>query len=342
MNVGIINATSYFGIDLIRLLVGHPGLHVSAVTARSQAGKTLGAVFPHLHASDPTVAALTPTPEIEGSVDLVFSCLPHAVSAPALLPFIEAGVPVIDVSADFRLNDAAEFKRWYDIDHPAPQLLDRSVYGLTEVYRDAISQAAIVGNPGCYPTATLLALAPAFKAGIVEPDVIVDAKSGVSGAGRSLKLDSHYSEINESVHAYGVAGHRHSAEMTQELSELAGAPVAVNFVPHLIPMTRGILATCYATLRQSTTADEITAVYRDFCRDQPFLHYSKSPPRTSWVAGSNHSFLHATLDQTGRRLVAFGVIDNLVKGAAGQGVQNANLMLGLDETAGLAVAPLYP
>ncbi|MDP6507444.1 MAG: N-acetyl-gamma-glutamyl-phosphate reductase [Chloroflexota bacterium] len=342
MNVGIINATSYFGIDLIRLLAGHPGLAVTAVTARSQAGKALGEVFPHLRATDPTVATLTLTPDLDGSLDLVFSCLPHAVSAPALLPFIAAGVPVIDVSADFRLNDAAEFKRWYDSNHPAPELLDRTVYGLTEIHRDAIRSTTIVGNPGCYPTATLLALAPAFAASIVEPDVIVDAKSGVSGAGRSLKLDSHYSEVNGSVHAYGVAGHRHSAEMTQELTALAGAPVAVNFVPHLVPMTRGILATCYATLRQSTSAADIAAVYRDFCRDEPFLHYSEVPPRTKWVAGTNHSFLHAVLDQTGRRLVAFGVIDNLVKGAAGQGVQNANLMLGLDETAGLAVAPLYP
>ena len=342
MNVGIINATSYFGIDLIRLISGHPDLTIAAITGRSGAGRAIGAVFPHLQATDPDIAAMVLTPDIEGSVDIVFSCLPHAVSAPALLPFIEAGVPAIDVSADFRLNDAAEFERWYDVAHPAPDLLERAVYGLSELHRDAIREAAIVGNPGCYPTATILALAPAFKAGIVQPDVIVDAKSGVSGAGRSLKLDSHFSEVNESVHAYGVAGHRHGAEMTQELSLLAGTPAAVNFVPHLIPMTRGILATCYAPLSRPIDSDEIATIYRDFCAGHPFLHYSDTPPHTKWVSGANYCIVHAAVDQTGTRLVAFGVIDNLVKGAAGQALQNANLMLGLDETAGLRVAPLYP
>ncbi len=342
MNAGIINATSYFGIELVRLLAGHPELTVTSVTGRSQAGKELGEVFPHLRATDPAAAGLVLTPELEGSVDIVFSCLPHAVSAPALLPFIEAGVPVVDVSADFRLNDAAEFERWYEVGHPAPKLLDRAVYGLTEIHREAICTATIVGNPGCYPTAAILALAPAFSAGIIEPDVIVDAKSGVSGSGRSLKLDNHYSEVNESVHAYSVGGHRHGAEMTQELSLLAGRPVEVNFVPHLVPMTRGILATCYATLSRPVESAEIESIYRDFCEEEPFLFFTDTPPRTKWVAGSNHCAVYATVDQTDRRLMAFAAIDNLVKGAAGQAVQNANVMLGLDETAGLKAAPLFP
>lgn len=342
MNAGIINATSYFGIELVRLLAGHPELMVTSVTGRSQAGKELGEVFSHLRATDPAAAGLVLTPELEGSVDVVFSCLPHAVSAVALLPFIEAGIPAIDVSADFRLNDPAEFERWYEVEHPAPDLLNKAVYGLTEIHREAIRKAAIVGNPGCYPTAAILALAPAFRAGIVERDVIVDAKSGVSGSGRSMKLDSHFSEVNESVHAYAVDGHRHGAEMTQELSLLAGGPVDVNFVPHLVPMTRGILATCYATLSRSVDSEEIATLYRDFCADEQFLFCTDSPPRTKWVAGSNHCAIYATVDQTGRRLMAFGVIDNLVKGAAGQAVQNANVMLGLDETAGLSAPPQYP
>ncbi len=342
MNAGIINATSYFGIELVRLLAGHPRLTVTAATGRSQAGKELGEVFPHLRATDPAAAGLVLTPALEGEVAVVFSCLPHAVSAAALLPFIEEGVPVVDVSADFRLNDVAGFERWYEVEHPAPELLARAVYGLTEIHREAIRKATIVGNPGCYPTAAILALAPAFRAGIIEPDVIVDAKSGVSGSGRSLKLDSHYSEVNESVHAYSVGGHRHGAEMTQELSLLAGGAVEVNFVPHLVPMTRGILATCYATLSRSVESAEIESIYRDFCEAEPFLFSTATPPRTKWVARSNHCALYATVDQTGRRLLAFAAIDNLVKGAAGQAVQNANVMLGLDETAGLKVAPQFP
>ncbi len=342
MNAGIINATSYFGIELVRLLAGHPELTVTAVTGRSQAGKKLGDAFPHLRATDPAAAGLVLTPELEGGADLVFSCLPHAVSAEALVPFIKAGVPAVDVSADFRLNDPAEFERWYEAPHPAPDLLDRAVYGLTEIHREAIRDAAIAGNPGCYATAAILALAPAFRAGIIEPDVIVDAMSGVSGAGRSLKLDSHFSEVNESVHAYAVEGHRHGAEMTQELSLLAGGPVEVNFVPHLIPMTRGILATCYATLSRPMDGEEIASIYREFCDAEPFLLFTDSPPRTKWVAGSNHCAVHATVDQTGRRLLAFAAIDNLLKGAAGQALQNANVMLGLDEKAGLHTAPLYP
>jgi N-acetyl-gamma-glutamyl-phosphate reductase len=343
MNVGIINGTSYFGVELVRLIANHSEFTVTSVTARSQAGSKFGDVFPHLQATDPDVARLVLTKDLDkAAVDLIFSCLPHGVSAKTLAPYVDAGIPIIDVSADFRLKDPAEYARWYQVEHPSPNLLSKAVYGLTELHRDEIRKATIVGNPGCYSTAAILALTPAFRAGIIERDVIIDAKSGVSGSGRTLNLDSHYSEVNESLHAYAVNGHRHGAEMRQELSLLAGGSVAINFVPHLVPMTRGILATCYATLSWPVDNEEIASIYQDFCSDEPFLLFSKNPPRTKTVVGSNYCAIHATIDQTGRRLIAFGAIDNLVKGAAGQALQNANLMLGLPETSGLNMPPQYP
>lgn len=344
MKVGVINASSYFGLELVRLLAGHPELEVAALTARSQAGKAFGEVFPHMAGlyCGSRVAALKLTEEIEDAVDIVFSCLPHAASATALLPFIKRGIPVIDVSADFRLKDAAEYAKWYGVAHPAPELLAGAVYGLTEIHRQEIRTARIVGNPGCYPTAAVLALAPALREGLVENVAIVDAKSGVSGGGRSLTLANHYSEVNESVHAYATAGHRHGPEITQELSGIAGAAVRVTFVPHLVPMTRGILATCYAPLRRETTGEELAELYRDAYASEPFVIVATEPPHTKWTYASNYCAVHATVDHTGTQLLATAALDNLVKGAAGEALQNANVMLGFEETAGLTAPPIFP
>ena len=282
------------------------------------------------------------TETIEAGVDIVFSCLPHAASAEALLPFIEQGVPVIDVSADFRLKDLAVYEKWYGVPHPAPRLLDGAVYGLTEIHRDEISQTKIVGNPGCYPTAAILALAPAVAEGFVEHSFIVDAKSGISGGGRSLRLDNHYSEVNESVHAYAVGGHRHVPEMVQELSAIAGTAVSVTFVPHLVPMTRGILATCYATLKESVTQAQLVDLYQSAYANDPFVLVTDAPPRTKWTYSSNYCALNATLNETGDVVIVTAALDNLVKGAAGEALQNANVMMGIEETTGLSAPPVYP
>lgn len=342
IRVGVINVTGYAGIEAARLLLRHPAMRMVAATGRGEAGKRLAAVFPHLWAYD-----LTITPEIDTEIDAIISCLPHAASASALLPFIARGIPVVDVSADFRLKDAMEYKAWYGIDHPAPELLQQAVYGLPELHRDAVARAKIVGNPGCYPTAAILALAPAFQAGIIDPGVIVDSKSGVSGAGRSVAPGYHFAEADEDFVAYGTKGHRHQPEITQELAGLAEAPTPrVTFVPHLVPMVRGIETTAYGELRfdrlGSDPEAEITTIYRDFYADAPFTHVVDAPPHTKHTAGSNACLVFPFVDRRAGRLVVSSVLDNLVKGAAGQAIENLNLMLGIGQTAGLDGAALYP
>jgi N-acetyl-gamma-glutamyl-phosphate reductase len=342
LKAGIINVTSYMGAELVRLLVGHPAVRVSAVTGRSAAGKPLGDAFPHLARLN-----LGVTERLEDDVDVVFSALPHAASAEQCLPFIKRGVPVIDLSADFRLKDQAEYSDWYGVEHPAPELLETSVYGLTELHREEVAASKVVGNPGCYPTGAVLALAPAVAAGLIEPDIIVDGKSGVSGAGRGLGLAYHFAEANENVSAYALTGHRHLPEMTQELGRLAEAPLPrVTFIPHLIPMNRGILSTCYATLRPemlaSNAAGRVREVYEDFYRDEPFVFVSDSPPQTKQTLGVNICLVYPTVDLRTGRLVVVSAIDNLVKGGSGQAVQNMNLMLGFPETMGLETAAVYP
>ena len=340
---GIINVTGYAGAELARLLWRHPEVRLSSVTGRTAAGKPLGEVFPHLAPLDLTVGE-----ELE-SVDVAFSALPHAASAAALAPLIEAGLPVLDLSADFRLHDVDEYESWYGCKHPAPHLLPDAVYGLPELHRQQVASTRLVAVPGCYPSGAILALAPAVKAGLIEPEIIVDSKSGVSGAGRTLGLTYHYAEANESVSAYGLDGHRHLPEMLQELSLLCEAPAPrVTFVPHLIPMTRGILSTCYAPLaggRLSTgnrARSEVRDIYRDFYRNEPFVRVVDSPPQTKHTWGSNCCLLYPTVDTRTQRLVVVSCLDNLVKGAAGQAVQDLNLMLGFDETAGLEDLAIYP
>ncbi len=243
MKVGIINVTGYTGVELARLLSQHPEVKLTSVTGRSAAGQKLGVVFPHLADIDLTISA-----EL-GEVELVFSAMPHKESAKEVIPLLNKGIKVVDISADFRLKDAAEYKQWYGFTHPAPKLLTQAVYGIPELYRQEIKKAQLVANPGCYPTGAILALAPALKAKLVAPDIVIDSKSGVSGAGRSLSLPTHFSEANEDVSAYALQGHRHLPEIIQELKKLSGEKsLKVSFVPHLVPMTRGILTTCYAPL----------------------------------------------------------------------------------------------
>lgn len=345
MRATIINATSYFGLELVRLLCVHPRFEIFEITGRSHAGRRFGDVFPHAQTfGDGAVAQmqLSATDSAGLDTDIVFSCLPHMASAEVLAPYIQAGVRVIDVSADLRLTSADDYQKYYGHPHPRPELLDVAVYGLPELHRDEIASALAVGNPGCYPTASILSAAPALADGLIEPDIVFDAKSGISGAGRSLKLDSHYSEVTESIHAYGVDGHRHAAEMVQELELVAAQDVAVTFIPHLTPMIRGILSTGYARLTRPAEPAAIDRLYRDFYAEAPFTLALDQPPRSKWVAGSNYCAVHARPSPDGRRLLMFGVVDNLVKGAAGQALQNANLMAGFDERCGLEATPAYP
>ncbi|HEX2171030.1 MAG TPA: N-acetyl-gamma-glutamyl-phosphate reductase, partial [Dehalococcoidia bacterium] len=330
--VGILNVTGYAGSELARILIRHPEAHITAVTGRSGAGQRLGAFFPHLAALDLTIEeSLAPD-----AVDVVFSALPHKASAEALLPFVDAGKVAIDISADFRLRDAAEYTHWYDVEHPDPARLDDAVYGLVELDRDAIAQAKLVANPGCYPTSAILGLAPALAKDLIEPEIIIDSKSGVSGAGRGLSLKTHFSEVNESVSAYGLGGHRHLPEIAQELRrqvpEGRREDLTVSFVPHLIPMTRGILSTCYAPLRESVRGPEagrrVREVYEAFYRDEPFVKVVPAPPQTKHTLGSNDCLIYPTTDPSGRRLIVVSCLDNLVKGAAGQAVQSMNLIFG--------------
>jgi N-acetyl-gamma-glutamyl-phosphate reductase len=363
ISTSIINCTSYTGLELIRLLARHPHFALKSVTARSAVGKRLDEVFPQLHslsiAGDITLAGGTVDPalviaEMPEQADLSFVCLPHAAAAEAVMQLLERGTKVVDLSADFRLRNAATYEEWYKHVHPAPSLLEAAVYGLCEHNRSTIERAALVANPGCYATAALLALLPLFEEGLIEPDVIIDAKSGVSGAGRTPTLNTHYAEVNEDVSAYSISGHRHLPEITQELVEsarrgghaLAGEP-RMTFIPHLMPMTRGILATCYANPRRPASRDltdpaDVRSLYETYYDGEPFVHVVNEPPHTKWAYGTNHCFVYPTVDTRTGRLLVISCLDNLVKGAAGQAIQNANLLFGLPETAGLAAFAVYP
>ena len=344
MKVGIVNVTGYSGVELARILSQHPEAHVVAVTGRSAVGQKLGQVFPHLAHLDLTIAA-----EMGDSVDVAFSALPQVASAEAVAPLVRGGLKVIDISADFRLKSAEEYRQWYGAEHPAPDLLEESVYGLTELYRPDLHSARLVANPGCYPTSAILALAPVVKEGLIQPDIIVDSKSGVSGAGRGLSLSTHFSEVNENVFAYQVEGHRHLPEITQELQRLApGFQPQVVFLPHLIPMTRGILSSCYASFKDGAFASveqaqrQVRDLYRVFYQGEPFVKVVDAPPQTKQTWGNNDCLVYPTVDLRTGRLLVISALDNLVKGAAGQAIQNMNLMFDLPDRTGLGQPAIYP
>jgi len=336
MKVGIINVTGYTGVELARLLHQHPKVELASVTGRSTAGQKLGDVFPHLADIDLTIEA-----EL-GDVELAFSAMPHKDSAREVIPLISKGIKVVDISADFRLKDASEYQRWYGFSHPSPQLLKEAVYGLPELHRAQVAKAKLVANPGCYPTGAILALAPAVKAKLIGPEIVIDSKSGISGSGRSLSLDTHYSEVNEDTSAYALEGHRHLPEITQELTLVNPQSFSITFVPHLVPMTRGILSTCYAPLAKKIGEKELRKLYTDFYKDEPFVRVTDSPPHTKHTWGNNNCLVYPVTDPRTNRLVVVSVIDNLVKGAAGQAIQNMNIMLGIPETTGIESLAIYP
>ena len=339
VNVAIVGVTGYAGGELARLLLRHPDVRLVAAVARSHQGELLRDVVAHLHAAPDTLRVGADP----GDADVVFTALPAGEAAKLALGWLGEGRRVIDIGSDFRLRDPVAYDRWYGYTHPAPELLATAVYGLTEFARAALPGAKIVANPGCYPTASLLALAPAARAGLIGPDVIVDAKSGVSGAGRVVDEAFLYGTVDESVRAYGVPRHRHTPEIAQQLGVLGdGPPPRLTFTPHLVPMTRGLIATCYASLTDGVSAADIAETYAATYAGEPFVRVVPAFPPTKATLGSNWCLVHAVVDEENRRLVAVGVIDNLVKGAAGSAIQNLNLMCGFAETAGLEALPLWP
>jgi N-acetyl-gamma-glutamyl-phosphate reductase len=347
IRVGIIGATGYVGAELIRLLSRHPRVTVVGLQGRDREAEPIGATHAHLAGTGLTVDSDLPP------VDAVFLALPHGTAAGLVPGIVADGTAVIDLGPDFRLRNPADYPIWYGFEHPGPDLLATAVYGLPELHRAGLqalrgADRAIVGSPGCYPTATLLALAPLARAGLIG-DLVVDAKSGVSGAGRDAKPDLMFGEVNESVKAYGVDGHRHVAEIEQELAGLGAAAgvtnpgaAAVDFLPHLIPMTRGILAAAHVRPTRPTTQAELAELYAAAYDDEPFVTVVDAAPATKHVLASNHVRVFVRHDPRTDRILAIGVIDNLVKGAAGQAIQAFNLVHGLPETLGLEQLPVAP
>ena len=341
LRIAVLGASGYTGADLVRLALAHPQMEIAALSANAKAGQTMAAIWPHF-AMYPGLPPLVRAEEIDFSaIDAVFGCLPHAASA-ALLSTI-TGPRIIDLSADFRLKDADDYADWYGGAHPAPGLLPDAIYGLTEFARDALPAARIVACPGCYPTAVLLALLPLMAAHAIGADnITINALSGVSGAGRSLKEANLFGEVAEAVHPYGIGRHRHMPEMEQELSLRAGRPVTISFTPHLVPMNRGELVTCIVETPHGP--DYLRELLADAYADEAFVHLLPPgvAPATRMVRGSNHAVINVFADRVPGRAIVIAAIDNLVKGSSGQAVQNFNLMFELPETMGLEQAPLFP
>jgi len=333
VSVAVAGASGYAGMTLIHLLARHPGVQLVQLTSRSFAGQPYSSVFPLLDLR----GEFTPQPDPTG-VDVIFSCLPHNVGASLAAAWLAAGVRVIDMSADFRLKAAGEYPRWYKQRHPAPELLARAVFGLPELHADELQAADLVAVPGCYSTASILALAPAAAAGLIGSDVVVDAKSGVSGAGRSPGLGVHFGEVNESVGAYAIGGHRHLPEVVQELKGVGANGLRLTFVPHLVPMTRGILATCYFDLKGSL--DELQGAYAEFYAGQPFTRVVPQTPATKLASHSNLCLVNVSAQ--GGKAVVTAALDNLMKGASGQGVECFNIAFGFDRATALESVVQWP
>ncbi len=344
VKVAIIGGSGYTGLELLRLLARHPAVEVVAVTSREYDGKAVAEVFPALAGICPLHFSWPDPAKLASEAEFFFVALPHQTAMTVVPPLLAAGAKVVDLSADFRFRDRTVYESWYQA-HSAPELLAEAVYGLPELYRQDIKNARLVGNPGCYPTSVILGLAPLLSAGLIDPhSIIADCKSGASGAGRGFNVGMLYCEVNDNFRAYKVAGHRHTPEMEQELSRLAQEPLTITFTPHLLPMSRGILATLYATPRQPLTGEELQATYERFYQAEPFVRICPPHilPTTLAVRGSNYCDIAVRLDRRAHRIIVLSAIDNLTRGASGQAVCNMNLMLGLPETQGLELVPLLP
>jgi N-acetyl-gamma-glutamyl-phosphate reductase len=341
IRAAVVGATGYAGAELVRILAGHPDVELAVITSRQHAGVALSEVFPAFRGLVDTVCEAYTPERVAGGADVAFLALPHRLPMAIAPPLLDRGIKVIDLSADFRFRDRARYEAHYQ-PHTAPEWLERSVYGLSEVFAASIREAQLVGNPGCYPTSVLLPLVPLLKANLLDTrSLIADAKSGVSGAGRSPSLTSLFSEVTESFKPYKVASHRHNPEMDEILGHAAGVPVHITFVPHLVPMSRGMLSTIYALPREGTTPESLRRCLEEFYARSAFVRLLPDArlPDTRSVRGTNFCDIAVRMDDGARRVILMSAIDNLVKGAAGQAVQNMNLMWGLDERRGLMAVP---
>jgi len=342
--VAIVGASGYTGVELARILSLHPQVELTCLTSRQHAGVAFSEVFPSLRGLVDIVCDPVEVDLIAAKADIVFTALPHKTAMEIIPSLLAAGCTVIDLSADYRLHDPKVYANWYE-EHTSPELLAEAVYGLPELYRSQIVGKRLVANPGCYPTSVALGLAPALAAGVIDSKtLIIDSKSGTSGAGRGAKEGSLFCEVNESFKAYGVAAHRHTPEIEQTLSEISGHPVTVSFTPHLLPVNRGILSTCYGSLTGPYDTADLLEIYREFFAGEPFVRVLPAGrlPDVGHVRGSNYCDIGVVADSRTGRLIAIAAIDNLVKGAAGQAVQNMNILLGCDESLGLQTRPLFP
>lgn len=343
IKVAVLGATGYAGIELVRLLSAHPGVQMEVLGSQSFEGKKISDVYQNFRHVLEKECEVLDLDRVRGC-DVAFTALPHGASKSVIPQLLEQGLKVIDLSGDYRYDDPKVYEQWYGQEHSSPELLQESVYGLCELYRDKVRAARLVGNPGCYTTCSILGAVPLLAKGIGEhKNIIIDAKSGVTGAGRGLNLAYHFCECTENTKAYKVAAHRHTSEIEQELSHAAGEPILVSFTPHLIPQKRGILATIYINLKKPCTTEELTQLYKDFYKDEFFVRVMDPGqlPETKHVAGSNFVDIGVVVDERLQRAVVVSALDNIVKGAAGQAVQNMNLMFGLEETAGLKNAGFY-
>ena len=350
VKVGIIGATGYAGNELVRLLMGHKDVEIKWYGSRSYIDKKYAEVYQNMFEIVEDNCLDDNMEELASKVDVIFTATPQGFLAGVLTEEILSKVKIIDLSADFRIKDVKTYEKWYKIEHKSPQFIEEAVYGLCELNRDKVKGARLIANPGCYTTCSILTAYPLVKEGLIDPDtLIIDAKSGTSGAGRGAKLPNLFCEVNENMKAYGVTNHRHTPEIEEQLGYAAGKEILVNFTPHLVPMNRGILVTEYATLTKKAdgslpTYEEIRAVYDKYYADEYFVRVLEKNvcPETKWVEGSNFVDVNFKIDERTGRIIMMGALDNIVKGAAGQAVQNMNLMFGLDEKEGLELVPMFP
>lgn len=345
IKVGIIGATGYAGSELVRILLGHKDVEIKWYGSRSYIDKKYASIYQNFFQLVDANCMDDNMEVLADQVDVIFTATPQGLCASLVNEEILSKVKIIDLSADFRIKDVKVYEEWYKLEHKSPQFIEEAVYGLCEINREDVKKARLVANPGCYTTCSILTCYPLVKEGIIDPNtIIVDAKSGTSGAGRGAKVDNLFCEVNENMKAYGVAAHRHTPEIEEQLGYACGEKITINFTPHLVPMNRGILATAYASLKKDVTYEEVKAIYDKYYADEKFVRVLEKDvcPQTKWVEGSNYVDVNFKIDPRTNRIIMMGAIDNLVKGAAGQAVQNMNLMFGLKESEGLELVPMFP
>ena len=345
IKAGIIGATGYAGAEIVRLLMGHPEVEIKWLGSRSYIDQRYADIYRNMFQIVEDICKDDNLDKLAVEVDVIFTATPQGFCASVINEEILAKVKVIDLSADFRIKDVAIYEKWYGIEHKSPEYIKEAVYGLCEINREDIKKARLVANPGCYTTCSILSLYPLVKEGLIDPStIIIDAKSGTSGAGRGAKVDNLFCEVNENMKAYGVATHRHTPEIEEQLGYAAGQEIVLNFTPHLVPMNRGILVTAYASLKEKVSYETVKAAYDKYYEKEKFVRVLEKDvcPQTKWVEGSNYVDVNFKIDERTGRVIVMGALDNLVKGAAGQAVQNMNLVFGLDESTGLDLVPMFP